>query len=83
MVSRPLIITEPERLPTRPSDASERGGAPGAIAAEQRHDLPAVDVAIHAVQHVGLAVVGVQIRDAQRLRTHRCAPRSSASAEPM
>src|SRR5882762_2222379 len=43
----------------------ESCGPPGSIAAEQRHDLAAVDVALDAVQHVGLAVVGVQPGHAQ------------------
>ena len=44
-------------------DRAQRAGAPGAVAAEQRHHLALVDVEVHAVQHVRLAVPGVQVLD--------------------
>ena len=37
-----------------------RRGLAGAVAAQQRHHLALADVEIHAVQHVALAVPGVQ-----------------------
>src|SRR5207302_7903444 len=60
----------------------ESCGPPGAIAAEQRHDLAAVDVALDPVQNVGLAVVGVQAGHTQQLCRHQCLIRSSVSVEP-
>ncbi len=83
MVSRPSTSTEPERLPTRPSSALRVVVRPGAVAAEQGDDLAAVDVAVDPVQHVRLAVVGVQVAYPQQRRLHQCAPCSSPSGTPM
>ena len=70
-----------------PADQAEnrpqRRGAPGAVAAEERHHLAGVDLALDAVQYVRLAVVGVQLGDLQRRRAHAGALRGTAGADPM
>ena len=54
-------LIEPLRLPIRPRIARSVLVRPGAVAAEQRDDLALVDVQVDAVQHVRLAVPGVQV----------------------
>src|SRR5689334_4463761 len=62
---------------------TQRRGAAGAVAAEKRHDLSLLDVAGDTVQHVRLAVVGMQIGDAQRGRAHADVPAGAGSCAPM
>ena len=65
-------------------DGLQRGGAAGAVAAQQRDHLAAVHREVDAVQDVRLAVPGVQVGQAQELDALMpWAPCSSASALPM
>ena len=46
--------------PIRPEQRAQRGRAAGAVASEQRHHFAVVDLEVHAVQDVRLAVPGLQ-----------------------
>ena len=76
MVSRPLTMIEPLALAGEAEDRAQRGGAAGAVAAEQRHDFAAVHDEVDAVQDVRLAVEGVQVRSRAGAR-RRAGTRSS------
>ena len=93
--SVPLTLIEPLRAADQAQDGAQRGGAPGAVAAEQRHHLAAVHREVDAVQDVRLAVPGVQVFQAQqfscrcsvsharpavRRRRCPCRPRSPAGS---
>ena len=63
-----------------PHDGLGGGRAARAIAPQQRHDFAGLDVELHAMQHMALAVIGVKVAHAQ----HRQCPCSCccATTEP-
>ncbi len=56
--------------PDHVHDRPQRGGAPGAVAPEQRHQLAAANHQIDTVKDVRLAVKGMQVANAQLIAIH-------------
>ena len=54
-----------ERRRVDPGDRPEGRGLAGPVAAEQSHDLLLLDVKGHALDDIGLAVVGVDVLDGE------------------
>ena len=46
-------------------DGLDRRGTPNAIASQKTHDLAGVDVHVHALQDMALAVIGVKVLNLQ------------------
>src|SRR3989338_7836251 len=69
-----------------PGHRTDERGLAHAVAAENRDDGPLVDVEAHALQHVGVAVVGVDLAHREeRLRhgrSRRRAPRGWSAPRP-
>ena len=80
----PRLAVEADRTPPRLEEAHDRrhaGGLAGAVAAEQAKQPPRLQRERDAVQHVAVAVIGVDAGDVQRV-SHRDRPLLCADRRP-
>ena len=64
-----LVAVEDDAAPARPGEARDGGeqrGLAGAVGAEQGDDLVPVDVAVHAEEHLRLAVGELEVADGEQ-----------------